>query len=99
MKDFEMYKDAIAMALNIDPEKVVKAKWDDNADIWMVVVLDKGLVHFNLEGLLVRLCFKWIKKTGRRSWQNTSILELIPDSVQPGSLQRGKTTSGSMKDS
>ena len=79
MTAFEMYRDAIAMALNIEPDKITKAKWDAHKDIWMVIVLDGGLVHFNLEGLLVRLCFKWIHRTGRRAWQNTSLLELIPD--------------------
>jgi hypothetical protein len=99
MTAFEMYKDALGMALNIDPEKVVKAEWDALDDIWKVVVLDDGLVHFKLQGLLVRLCFKWIHKTGRRAWQNTSILELTPGSVAPESSPRGTTTSASMKDS
>lgn len=71
MSEFEMYRDAIAMVLNIDPAKVVKAKWDEQADIWVVVVLDDGLVHFNVSGQTVRLCFKWIHKTGRRSWLAT----------------------------
>ena len=95
MSEFEMYREAIAMAVNTDPENVTSAKWDAHKDTWKIVVLDMqagGLIHFKLNGLLVRLCFKWIHKTGDRRWQNTSLLELIPDSRPPSPIQHGKGT-------
>ena len=80
------------------PYGITKAKWDAMKDIWMVIVLDDGLVHFNLEGQLVRLCFKWIHRTGDRRWQNTSLLELIPGCKVPSPIPTGTRTSGSTKE-
>jgi hypothetical protein len=70
MNEFEMYRDAIAMLLNTDPANITKARWHAEKDVWMVVVLDNGLVHIDLAGKTVRLCYKWIHKKGNRRWHN-----------------------------
>lgn len=62
----EEYEEAIKFALNYPP--VVKAKkYDEEKDIFRVLLFDAGWYHMKLEGKFVRSCLKW---QGIKKWRH-----------------------------
>ncbi len=58
------YREAIKFALNYPPEADLM-KYDEEKDLFRVVVLDGGWYDINLQGSFVRSCLNW---KGKKQW-------------------------------
>lgn len=61
------YLNAVKFGLNYpqDNDIPVSYSYDEDKDIYKVVIFDGGWVHFKLHGFFVRSCLKW---KGRKQW-------------------------------